>query len=329
LKASGASRGSPARRAERELDAALDVLHDVRPKANGGYTACCAAHDDHDPSLSINVGNNGRLLFYCFAGCAFVDIVNAIKERQATERSKSCNGPRTGCNGSRFRDPKQVSSYAHKRCNGVTDHLGGSLALRIWRGALPAKQTLVETYLRARGISIPVPECLRFYEWLKHPDGRYMPAMVAAVTNVSGDLTAVHRTFLKPHLETAKLMLGPCAGGAVRLAPAAAKIGVAEGIETALSVMQIAKLPTWAAMSTSGMVAIALPHEVREVVSAADGDEPGRKAARALAARLIREGRIARITETPGGKDFNDFCGGRDERATQRSPDDHRRRARI
>jgi hypothetical protein len=82
LKASGASRGSPARRAERELDAALDVLDDVSgPTADGNFRATCPAHDDHEPSLSIKAVN-GRILFHCFGGCAYTDIRNAINERQ-------------------------------------------------------------------------------------------------------------------------------------------------------------------------------------------------------------------------------------------------------
>jgi hypothetical protein len=73
---------SPARHAERELDAALAVLDGVKSQSNGGHRALCPAHDDHHPSLSIGVGESGQLLFFCFAGCDYADIRNAIKERQ-------------------------------------------------------------------------------------------------------------------------------------------------------------------------------------------------------------------------------------------------------
>ncbi len=31
-------------------------------------TACCPCHEDHEPSLSITDGQDGRLLVHCFAG---------------------------------------------------------------------------------------------------------------------------------------------------------------------------------------------------------------------------------------------------------------------
>ena len=60
---------------------------------------------------------------------------------------------------------------------------------------MPAVGTLVETYLRARGISIPVPSALRFHPELKHSSGSTWPAMVGLVMRGSEAL-AIHRTFL-------------------------------------------------------------------------------------------------------------------------------------
>ncbi len=40
--------------------------------------AKCPAHDDHNPSLSIKQGNDGRTLLHCFAGCRVEDICAAI-----------------------------------------------------------------------------------------------------------------------------------------------------------------------------------------------------------------------------------------------------------
>jgi hypothetical protein len=40
------------------------------------YMALCPAHDDHNPSLSIDF-EDGRALMYCFAGCEYKDIIAA------------------------------------------------------------------------------------------------------------------------------------------------------------------------------------------------------------------------------------------------------------
>ena len=103
------------------------------------------------------------------------------------------------------------------------------------------------------------------------------------------------------------MMLGRCVGGAVRLGPAGARLAVAEGLETALSVaLACPDMSVWAALSTSGMRGLILPPEVREVTFCCDGDDPGSEAARAAAQRFVREGRSVKICSAPAGRDFND-----------------------
>ncbi|MHC4067874.1 MAG: toprim domain-containing protein, partial [Planctomycetota bacterium] len=104
-----------------------------------------------------------------------------------------------------------------------------------------------------------------------------------------------------------KMMLGPCAQGAVRLAPAGDELVLTEGIETALSILQATGKPTWACLSTSGLKTVILPPEVATVTIAADGDEPGLKAAEKAAARFCHEGREVKIARPPAGYDFNDL----------------------
>ena len=134
------------------------------------------------------------------------------------------------------------------------------VALAIWQSAMPADGTLVETYLASRGLHLPPPPTLRFHAGLKHPSGGIWPAMVALVTRGSDDTPlAIHRTFLardgggKAPVDPQKMMLGPCRGGAVRLAEPGDVLMVGEGIETCLAAMQATGHPAWAALSTSGL----------------------------------------------------------------------------
>ena len=48
------------------------------PDAGGNYMCECPAHDDGTPSLSIRDSDRGVLL-HCFAGCAYADIVDALR----------------------------------------------------------------------------------------------------------------------------------------------------------------------------------------------------------------------------------------------------------
>ena len=43
-----------------------------------GWSARCPAHDDKKPSLSIGVGEDGRVLMHCHSGCPCRSVVAAI-----------------------------------------------------------------------------------------------------------------------------------------------------------------------------------------------------------------------------------------------------------
>ena len=47
-------------------------------KASGGWKACCPAHNDRSPSLSITEGSDGRILIKCHAGCTAQQVVAAM-----------------------------------------------------------------------------------------------------------------------------------------------------------------------------------------------------------------------------------------------------------
>jgi hypothetical protein len=47
-------------------------------KVGGGYSACCPAHNDSNPSLSIDEGNDGKILLHCHAGCTVEAICSEL-----------------------------------------------------------------------------------------------------------------------------------------------------------------------------------------------------------------------------------------------------------
>lgn len=58
-----------------ELASALDAK-----KTSKGWQAKCPAHDDKNPSLSISEGQNGKILFYCHAGCGQEGVISALQD---------------------------------------------------------------------------------------------------------------------------------------------------------------------------------------------------------------------------------------------------------
>lgn len=64
------------------LEDVLGLLEGVRAVGRG-WVALCPSHDDHSPSLGVDVGAGGRLLLKCYAGrCTFPDIVRALRNRE-------------------------------------------------------------------------------------------------------------------------------------------------------------------------------------------------------------------------------------------------------
>ncbi len=271
---------------------------------HGGYgTAHCPAHDDKNPSLSITE-RDGKLLVKSHAGCDQGAVWDALKGMGLVGQDDHERLSR-----------RQEISPARTRPSDTDTKDRTAAARRIWSESRPASGTPVETYLASRGITIPPPPTLRYHIGIKHgPTGLLLPAMVAAVTTwPSREVVAIHRTFLKGDgadkapVTQVKMMLGSCAGGTVRLAPAADELVLAEGIETALSILQATGKPTWACLSTSGLKTVLLPPEVKTVTIGADGDSAGLKAAEETANRLYREGREVKIARPPNGYDFNEL----------------------
>lgn len=55
----------------------LSRLNKVRQMGSSHWVACCPAHDDRGPSLSVTE-RDGKLLFHCFAGCEAEDVLAAV-----------------------------------------------------------------------------------------------------------------------------------------------------------------------------------------------------------------------------------------------------------
>jgi putative DNA primase/helicase len=269
-------------------------------KAGSGWTARCPGHDDRTPSLSIRDSGDGKVLVRCHAGCGQEQVISILRSRGLW----ASNGPRS--------HPTRQTNVQHKPDQ--DDAKRTEVALAIWKDTAPARNTVVECYLASRGLHLPPASALRFHAGLKHPSSGVWPAMVALVTHGdTGVATAIHRTFLghngagKAPVNPAKMMLGPCRAGAVRLASPGEVLLVGEGIETCLAAMQASGHAAWAALSTSGLRSLDLPTNVRDVIVLADGDHPGEAAARECAIRWKREGRRVRIARPPPGMDFNDM----------------------
>ncbi|PTU04135.1 virulence-associated protein E [Pseudomonas sp. HMWF031] len=60
------------------LDKMLSCLDRVKSAGTNKWKACCPAHDDKSPSLSITETSDGTVLLKCWVGCTAQEIVSAV-----------------------------------------------------------------------------------------------------------------------------------------------------------------------------------------------------------------------------------------------------------
>jgi hypothetical protein len=208
-------------------------------------------------------------------------------------------------------------------------------------------------YLRGRGIENPESGALRQHPGLwcqemverglteQHGTTPRQPALVAKVTDAQGDFLGVQRIWLgrdddgigvvKAPLQAPKKTLGPIAGGVVRIdevLPEHDAIAIAEGIETALAVSELARemfggrdVPVWSAVSAGNMPSIAacVPRHVDHVFICADNDRAGLLAAHQLAERLQASRQDLRVTIRRPRKTGSDYSNELTDRRTRRN----------
>lgn len=142
---------------------------------------------------------------------------------------------------------------------------------------------------------------------------QFLPAMLAAVSLDEGPI-AIHRTFLDPvkpakgQFAKPKRALGALHRGAVRLFPTRdGKLGLAEGIESALSARALTHIPCWATLGNERFGLVSIPESVSELHLFVDHDAGGDLAAQRALQAYASEGRkIVLRKPTKRGDDWND-----------------------
>lgn len=209
----------------------------------------------------------------------------------------------------------------------------------LWRRASPLTgDCLASRYLGRRGIEraswAALAGALRFVEELAYSgDGnatRYLPAMLAKFVAPDCKSALLHRTWLDepgnkaPVTKPRMFWRGKIPeGGAIRLGPPAETMGIAEGIETALSAEDQHGVPVWACASAGELVKFQPPPECKTLIVFGDNDASftGQYAAYGLAHRLViapPERRIQAEVRLPAYWDTGEKCDWNDLRIAER-----------
>ncbi len=195
-------------------------------------------------------------------------------------------------------------------------------ARRLFAISKPISGTIAQAYLRTRGIT-DLRNCtsLRFHArcWYRgdedDPDDRRRdawPALIAAITDLHGAITGVHRTWLAPSgddkapVATPRRAMGHLLGNAVRVGAATDVLAAGEGLETMLSLRQaLPTLPIAAALSANHLAALILPAGLKRLYIARDDDAAGHRTTAELIDRAMALGIETLPLDALMG-DFND-----------------------
>ncbi|MBN9533618.1 MAG: toprim domain-containing protein [Alphaproteobacteria bacterium] len=256
-------------------------------------------------------GEHGDLLDVIRESCGLIDFHDVADEAR---RFLSLPHPEPSSDRPRVRTPNAPTGSPEA-------------ARRLFAMSQPQMHTLVETYLRNRGITLLHEDgALRFHPRCYYrPDDtsptKTWPAMIARVTDLDGRITGAHRTWLDPDgfhpvrlgkapIDTPRRAMGDLLGNAVRFGVANDVLAAGEGIETMLSLRCVLPtLPMAAALSANHLAALLLPATLRRLYIARDNDAAGDGAAIALTERAQSAG-IEAIIWSPRRGDFNEDLRG-------------------
>lgn len=279
---------------------------------HGRYgTACCPAHPDKRPSLTIRDGDSAVLLS-CKAGCPREAIIAALKARGLW-------GSREHVDVVPWQPPAKPAPTVYWRTKDAPRET--QRACDIWRSTCGffRSDTPAGQYLIGRGIPPPWPETLAFGR-LEHPETRErdVPALIVARhCPVVHLVRGIQRIFLTERGEkyqrgSVKMSLGSIAGGRAELLWPDDKLVLCEGVESALSAWRLLKTPAWA-MCGGFPSELPLPARVREITLIADNDLAGtsERLAKVLAKSIRADGAICTvIMPVQAGADANDVLRG-------------------
>jgi hypothetical protein len=316
-------------RALRKSISLPSIIAETRALTRNGrkYLGLCPFHEERTPSFAVYSDH-----YYCFGCGRYGDVFAWL----------SANRQLTFPEAVRYLGARPSSDYVpvRPRCPSSGHRSSPQSLLRIWREALDPRGSMVERYLLNRGgLRIPEGDALRFHPRCQRgsremPGGpEFRPAMLALRTDpLSGRAVGIHRTFLLPDGSgkaptvrqdgvslRPKMILG--SWGIIRLYPQAeiaGALGIAEGIENALTAAQILGCrPVWAAGSSTVLAHLPdLPGlEALHIFADADDAGVGLAAARQCAQTWVAAGREVAIHVPKLGTDWNDLvCRSADDR---------------
>jgi putative DNA primase/helicase len=292
------------------LDNLQHVAHALGGEVSGGQVlAPGPGHSSHDRSLAVRPARDAPdgLLIYSHSGDDWRSCRDHVLSRLGITQGRAFEA-----------HEKRWLAEAGKSAKGRMRR-----ALALWRQGVDPRGTLVETYLASRGLALApelVMRVIQFHAacpWRDKVSGQlvHIPAMLAVMRNINTNaVTAIQRTALSERgRKIGRKTLGLKTGAAIKLSAdedVTMGLAIGEGLETALSAMQLGFTPAWALGDAGNVRAFPVLSGVECLRILVDNDEggTGQRAALECSSRWTSAGReVFRIIPDRCGDDLNDI----------------------
>jgi len=253
-------------------------------RSGNQWLGCCVAHDDKNPSMIIFEGRNGSAQVRCLAGiCDPIDIIEVLRERGLW------NGSASHWDDGRPWNEHDIEEMRRADLARTDQRHKQMLALRLWNEAVDPRGTIVEAYLKGRGLVLPPSAAVSLVRY--HPrctkGSDVAPALIALMRNpVTFEPQAINRLFLLEDpitgfvSKSSGMMLG--GSGAMMITSRfdtfwddlsfCPKLYVCEGLETGLALHMSGRKPVWALGSANAIRTLPVLFAVGHLVICADYD---------------------------------------------------------
>lgn len=209
---------------------------------------------------------NGNVNYICVCGNgSLIDLIIAATGKEFKEVARDIDN----LIGREFKSVKRQESSADLFINRFSKYQG-------------LRGTQAERYLNSRGIFDIPKRGIRYAENIYDSKQGELSAIVAVAADMYGRACYEHRTYIsegeKAKVGVVKKMgtITKTSGSvAVRLFDTGTALGIAEGIETALSAHGLYKMPVWASLNSSLLKRFKAPGDVETLFIFADNDKNG------------------------------------------------------
>jgi hypothetical protein len=296
---------------ERAADVAIALLG----KANGLLSSRHQLRFGHKGSLAVEIGGPKVGLWYDHEKGVGGDLLCLIERLRGDGFREAISYGQDLSNGEPPHPARSPHPLATPTSSGQDNN---TRTMVLWNEAASISETPAAVHLDRRRVLEPAlaagASVLRFHPACPFAGSTRLPCMLALLCDIRTDEPrAIHRTALTPagH-KIGRMMLGPKSGAAIKLCPDAAVatgLVIAEGIETALSGIQLGWRPAWSVVDAVGIAKFPVLPGIEALIILVDNDESGtgQRSAMECSDRWTKAKReVLRVIPRRSGTDFND-----------------------